>query len=83
MHAGTDARDEVGAPQPDVAAAGWWNRRRRSNSVVFPAPLGPMSPTISPWLTPKLTSVEDLAVAEAQGDGVDGEVRLNWTVLTH
>src|SRR3982751_5297169 len=31
--------------------SGWWKPAMAANSVVLPAPLGPIRPTISPWRT--------------------------------
>ena len=44
-----------------------------SNSVVLPAPLGPMRPTISPRSHVEADAVEHLQAAEAQRDVVDGK----------
>ena len=44
--------------------------------VVLPAPLGPISPRISPWLDVEADVVEGGHAAEAQGDRVDLEQAL-------
>ena len=46
------------------------------NSVVLPAPLGPITPTTSPGATRQRDVVERRQAAEAHGDAVDLEAHV-------
>ena len=71
----TERPEMSSSPRSTVPRSAGTKPEIRSNSVVLPAPLGPMMPTISPGRGREGDVVDRGQAAEAPGEAVDGDGR--------